>query len=298
MLSTALIVFRETLEAALFIGIVAVACRGLAGRARWLGAGVVAGMLGSMLLAAAMGEVSAWADGLGQEMVNVGILGCALLMLSYHSIWVSTHGREMAHVARSLGQGALQGHNTLWALTVAVALSVLREGAETVLFVAGFMSGHPEGLGGLLFGAAAGLLAGALLGVAIYAGMARIRTQHIFAVTQVFMLLLTASLASQLAKNLQQADVLSWGTQALWDSTAWLSDNAALAVLLHALMGYEARPSLLQLVFYGGTLIFVAGTTWLVNNRLSPHTSPPPAPAKPTDWPSSLPPSAGTTLTA
>ena len=294
MLSTALIVFRETLEAALFIGIVAVACRGLAGRARWLSAGVVAGLLGSVLLAAAMGEVSAWADGLGQEMVNAGILSCALAMLSYHSIWVSTHGREMAQEARKLGQGALQGHNTLWALTVAVALSVLREGAETVLFVSGFMSGHPEGLGGMLLGAAAGLLAGAFLGVAIYAGMARIKTQHVFAVTQVFMLLLTASLASQLAKNLQQADVLSWGAQALWDSTGLLSDNAALAVFLHALMGYEARPSVLQGVFYGVTIIFVAGTTWLVKRRAPSHQAPPQLPP---DLPTHLPPSAGSTLT-
>ena len=294
MLSTALIVFRETLEAALFIGIVAVACRGLAGRARWLSAGVVAGLLGSVLLAAAMGEVSAWADGLGQEMVNAGILSCALAMLSYHSIWVSTHGREMAQEARKLGQGALQGHNTLWALTVAVALSVLREGAETVLFVAGFMSGHPEGLSGMLLGAAAGLLAGALLGVAIYAGMARIKTQHVFAVTQVFMLLLTASLSSQLAKNLQQADVLSWGAQVMWDSTGLLSDNAALAVFLHALMGYEARPSVLQGVFYGVTIIFVAGTTWLVKRRAPSHQAPPQLPP---DLPTHLPPSAGSTLT-
>ena len=36
MFTTALIVFRESLEAALLIGIVAAATRGLAGRSRWL----------------------------------------------------------------------------------------------------------------------------------------------------------------------------------------------------------------------------------------------------------------------
>ena len=36
MLAIALIVFRETLEAALFIGIVAAATRGVPGRSRWL----------------------------------------------------------------------------------------------------------------------------------------------------------------------------------------------------------------------------------------------------------------------
>lgn len=36
MFSSALIVFRETLEAALFVGIIAAATRQIAGRARWL----------------------------------------------------------------------------------------------------------------------------------------------------------------------------------------------------------------------------------------------------------------------
>jgi high-affinity iron transporter len=87
--------------------------------------------------------------------------------------------------------------------------------------------------------------------------------------------MLTGSLASQLAKNLHQADVLSWGSQALWDSSWLLSDNAALAVLLHALMGYEARPSALQLVFYMATIILIAtATRWVSKSTTRSHDLP------------------------
>ncbi|MBC7469210.1 MAG: FTR1 family protein, partial [Ramlibacter sp.] len=96
MFATALIVFRETLEAALFVGIVAAATRGMAGRARWLASGVGAGVLGAVALAAGADKLSVLADGIGQDLVNAGILSVALAMLAWHCIWVSTHGREMS----------------------------------------------------------------------------------------------------------------------------------------------------------------------------------------------------------
>ena len=127
MFTIALIVFRESLEAALFVGIVAAATRGLAGRGRWLGAGVAAGGVGAVILALLAQQLSGWLDGLGQDVANIGILALALLMLLWHCIWVSTHSREMAGDARHLGQSVHGGRKAPWALLVVVALAVLRE---------------------------------------------------------------------------------------------------------------------------------------------------------------------------
>src|SRR4051794_4935113 len=102
MFATALIVFRESLEAALFVGIVAAATRGLPGRIGWLTGGVAAGVLGAIALAAGADKISALADGIGQDLVNASILAAALLMLAWHCIWVSTHGKEMSQEARLL----------------------------------------------------------------------------------------------------------------------------------------------------------------------------------------------------
>ncbi|HXE49360.1 MAG TPA: FTR1 family protein, partial [Ramlibacter sp.] len=63
MLAAALIVFRESLEAALFVGIVAAATRQLPGRTRWLAAGVGIGLLGALGLALTAQNVSSWFDG-------------------------------------------------------------------------------------------------------------------------------------------------------------------------------------------------------------------------------------------
>jgi high-affinity iron transporter len=262
MYATGLIVFRETLEAALFVGIVAAATRSLAGRSRWLAGGVLAGALASLLVAAGMGRISAWAEGIGQDLLNVIILSAALLMLTWHCVWVSPQAKEMAQEARRIGSAALEGASTLWALSTAIALAVLREGAESVLFVAGFMSGANDGQLSMLSGAAAGLAVGAAVGALIYWGLARIRTQYLFSVTNVLILILAGSLASQLAKTLSQAGLVVRLSEPVWDSSALLSNESSVGTLLHALVGYDASPSGLQLVFYACTI----GLIWLAAN--------------------------------
>ena len=262
MFGTAIIVFRETLEAALFVGIMAAATRGLAGRSRWLTAGVLAGSAGALALAAGAEQISALADGVGQDLVNASILALALAMLTWHCVWISNHGARAAAEARALGSSFKQGQRAPWALMIVVALSVLREGAETVLFVAGYATG--SGLTGTLTGALAGVLSGSAIGALIYLGLSRVPMQRMFAVTNTLILLLAASIASQLARALSQAGLINvWG-QPLWDTSRLLRMDSPVGTLAHALVGYDAQPSGLQIAFYAlALLVIVSGSRWV-----------------------------------
>lgn len=262
MFGTAIIVFRETLEAALFVGIMAAATRGLAGRSRWLTAGVLAGSAGALALAAGAEQISALADGVGQDLVNATILALALVMLTWHCVWVSNHGARAAAEARALGSSFKQGQRAPWALMIVVALSVLREGAETVLFVAGYATG--SGLTGTLTGALAGVLSGSAIGALIYLGLSRVPLQRMFAVTNTLILLLAASIASQLARALSQAGLINLWGQPLWDTSRVLRMDSPVGTLAHALVGYDAQPSGLQLAFYAlALLVIVSGSRWV-----------------------------------
>jgi high-affinity iron transporter len=275
MFAAALIVFRETLEAALFIGIIAAATRQLPRRGRWLAGGVVTGVAGAMLLALTAGQLSAWADGIGQDLVNIAILCVALTMLVWHCVWVSAQGRHMSLQARQLGTAVQGGQRRPWALFVAVALAVLREAAETVLFVAGALSGgSPVGAGSVLMACALGLAAGTVVGVALYAGLSRIPAQKLFTATNVLIALLAASIGGQLAQALAQAGLIERGSAPLWDSSAWLASDSALGALLRALVGYDARPSALQLGFYATVLAGISIGTRLVRRRMTVVASP------------------------
>ena len=74
MFAAALIVFRESLEASLIIGIMAAATRGISFRGRWMFAGVFAGLLVARVVALTMGGMSDMAEGMGQEEFNARLL--------------------------------------------------------------------------------------------------------------------------------------------------------------------------------------------------------------------------------
>ena len=273
MFAAALIVFRESLEAALFVGIVAAATRGLGGRGVWLAGGVAIGVLGAMVLAALAPHVSGWFDGLGQDVINIAVLSVALSMLLWHCIWVATHSKEMAMEANRLGREVQAGERKPWALLTAVALAVLREGAETVLFVGGAIPGGNTTFAEVAMAVVIGVGLGGGAGAIIYAGLSRVPTKHIFAVTNVLIAILAGSIASQLVKSLAQAGFLERWSAPVWDSSQLLAPDSALGTLLHALIGYDATPSAAQLTSYVAVLALIFVGTKLMRRWAA---SPPP----------------------
>ena len=206
MLGAAVIVFRETLEAALIIGILAAATAGTPHRAKWLSGGVAAGILGAVMLALGAEQIGEVADGIGQELMNAGILGIAVAMLAWHNIWMSRHGAQLAREAKQLGRDVKSGATDMASVAVVVAMAVLREGSETVLFLYGLIAGSETTVASTLAGTALGIGAGAFAGVALYAGFVRIPARWFFSATSALILLLAAAMAGQMARFLVQAD--------------------------------------------------------------------------------------------
>jgi len=274
MISAAIIVFRETLEAALILGIIAAATVGVPGRGRWLTAGVVAGIAGSLVVASMTEQIAGLMAGMGQELFNAAVLGIVVVMLAWHNIWMAGHGAHLAREAKQLGRDVQAGVKALPILFVVIALAVLREGSETVLFLYGMAMGSQEGLLSVLNGAVLGLSAGAVVGMALYHGFLQIPTRWFFGVTSGLILFLAAAMASHVARLLIQSDILPSLASPLWDTSALLTNDSAIGILLHTLLGYDANPAGMQVVFYIGTLTLIllgmrlaSGSTQPIGNR-------------------------------
>lgn len=255
MFGASIIVLRESLEAALLIGIVAAATRAIPGRNRWLAFGIGAGLVGSIIVAGLTEQISAWADGAGSDLFNAGVLTLAVLLLGSHNIWMASHATEMVMEARGIAHSVNEGQRDLSAIAIVVALAVLREGSESVLFLYGIMaSGEKSGvlLGGLL-----GLGVGIGSGIAIYFGLLRIPLRWFFNVTAALVLMLAAGMAGQVARFLTQADLLPPLLSPIWDSSWLLPIDSGLGITLHKLIGYEAQPTGMQFAFYFGTILVI-----------------------------------------
>ena len=278
MLATAIIVFREVLEAGLVVGIVLAAARGVPRRGVWVTSGIAAGVVGATIVAACAGAIAAAVNGIGQELFNAGILFTAVAMLGWHNIWMNRHGRELAATAALLGKAVLGGSRPLYALALVVGIAVLREGSEIVLFLYGIAIASGVGALSMLAGGILGLAGGAAIGTVIYFGLLAIPLRRLFRVTSWLILLLAAGMASQGAAFLMQANLLPSLGNGLWDTSSILSENSMVGLLLHVLIGYSAQPAGIQVVFYLATL-FIIGTLMRVMARTTPSAPSRPATA-------------------
>jgi high-affinity iron transporter len=275
MLATAIIVFREVLEASLVVGIVLAASRGVPGRGLWVTSGIAAGALGAALVAACAGAIAAAVNGVGQELFNAVILFTAVAMLGWHNIWMNRHGREMAAAAATFGKAVLGGSRPLYALALVVGIAVLREGSEIVLFLYGVALASGASAPSMLGGGILGLAGGAAIGALIYLGLLAVPLRRLFAVTSWLILLLAAGMASQGAAFLMQANLLPSLGNEIWDTSSILTENSMLGLLLHVLIGYSAQPAGIQVVFYLATLLGIGALMRVVGR------APPGAPSRP-----------------
>lgn len=266
MLASLIVVFREAFEAGLIVGVVMAATEGIAGRSAWVGAGVAAGVLGAALVAAFAGALKSVAAGAGQDVFNAGISMAAVLMLGWHQVSMASHGREMAGEITSMGRDVALGRRTLFAMAVVVAIAVVREGAEVVLFMYGIVAVGGEGWSAPMMGSIQGLGLGALVSVLLYRGLVAIPVSRLFDVTGWLIALLAAGMAGQAMATLARADLVpAWGHR-MWDTSWLLSEDSLPGRAMQMLVGYSERPMGVQLVAWGAVLM-----TLVVGARLIQH---------------------------
>jgi high-affinity iron transporter len=274
MLSSAVVVFREVFEIVLILGIVLAATRGMPRRVYAIGTGLAAGIGGAGLIAVFIDNISAFAEGLGQEIFNAAILFSAAAFIGWTLVWMKKHAREMKAHFEEIGHAVTSGKLPLMSLSMVIALAILREGSEIVLFTYGMLaSGQSAQM--IMLGSAVGLFGGAIVGVLLYMGLVRISMKHFFRVTGTLLMLLVAGMMSQGIGFLTAAGMFESLSAPVWDSSWLLSEHGVIGETLKALIGYTAQPSIMQIIVY---LLTLGGLTMII--RLSNPIIPTAAPRK------------------
>jgi high-affinity iron transporter len=266
-LAALIIVFREVFEAGLIIGIVLAVTGSVPNRNRWIGGGVLAGALAACVVAASTGALSQLFAGMGQELFNAAILGVAVVMLTWHNVWMAHHGREMAGEMRAVGEAVADGTKSLLALAVVVGVAVLREGSEVALFLYGVAASDGGSALSLAIGGLIGLALGAAVCLLTYFGLMRIPQRALFTTTTVLITLLAAGMAAQAVAFLERANWLTKLDTVVWDS-GWLLSEASIAGrTLHTLIGYTDQPTQMQLLVYIAVVVATVVLMRLTGSR-------------------------------
>ena len=257
MFSIAVVIFREVLEIALIVGVLMAATKGLPKRGPWVGMGMVLGSAGAVIIAIFADIISQAAQGMGQELMNAVILFIAAFLIGWTVLWMTRHGRGLTQHFKAVGQAVIKKERPMHTLAVVVALSVLREGAEIVMFIySAIVTGGS--VPHLVMGGLLGTGAGIAVGMAIYYGLTKVPTRQIFTVTSWLLIFLVAGMVAQGFGYLSAAGRVPEIIPAVWDSSRFMTENSILGKIMHVLIGYTERPSGIQLITYALTIAGMA----------------------------------------
>jgi high-affinity iron transporter len=293
-LPTFFVTLREGFEAALVVGIVlaAVSQSGQRHLRTWVYGGIFAGIVSSVLCGFSLETLFQTlqvafpaASPILQPMLKALIGLTAIVLLSWMLLWMTQQARTLkaeveAAVAASLQQGAG------WGVFALITTAVLREGLETVLFVA---AQFQEGMGSVL-GAIAGLLTAAILGILLFQWGVRLNIRLFFQSMGIVLLFIVGGLLVSVLKSFDAAllayanlnpGTLMCGESAtascvlgplVWDASRILPDREFPGVVLKMLLGYRDRMYTLPIIGY---IIFwlTLGRTYLKTLR-APTTPP------------------------
>jgi high-affinity iron transporter len=246
LLTSVILILQEILEAAMLISILAVISRQQQRQLTWLPAGLLSGGILALLYAANMRSISEWFDYVGQEVVNAALqvsIALAIVLLT----WLVCAARARGSLEQNR-PGTSLDRRFVHVAALTISLAVTREGSEIAVYLGGFMQ-QPDKLQAVLTGSAIGAGIGISFGFLIYYGLLALRGRHGAWLPLLLLGLFCGNMLSQSALQLTQADLLPAGPF-LWDSSAWLPESSVIGRLLYALVGYESRPSALEVCAY------------------------------------------------
>jgi high-affinity iron transporter len=307
-LPTFFVTLREGVEAALVVGIVLAALK-KANQSRlnlWVYAGIFVGLLSSALVGAIFLSIIQTLEVANQlyapvikPLLEAIISTVAIALLSWMLIWMTQQARQVKSTVESVVDTTLnQGTAAGWGVFSLILAAVLREGFETVLFIAAqFQAGVMP-----VMGAMGGLVTATGIGVLLFKWGVKINLRLFFQIMGVVLLLIVGGLILSALKNFdaaaatyaqlnpaqdwciyseQKAGYVSCILGPLaWDTSAILSDRQFPGIVLRTLFGYRERLYMLQV---GSYVLFwlTVGTLYFQSLARSSQASKPSEALKP-----------------
>ena len=263
-----LVTFRETLEAALIIGILYTFLlkserMDLAPR---LWGGVAVALVGSILVAILFQLLAGGMSGRLEKIFEGSVMLLAAVVLSTMIVWMARN-KNIARDLEGRAQSALTGHGYAGIGIFALAfVAVFREGIETVLFLYGVLSNQ----GGLSFMASlAGGMGAVAIGYLIFVQGKRVPLKSFFNVSSVLLILFAAGLIAHGIHEFQEVGIIPYGAP-IWDvnpplrldgSYPLLHEKGVLGAIAKGLFGWNGDPSLQEVMAWSMSVLGI-GFLW------------------------------------
>jgi high-affinity iron transporter len=266
MIESFVIALREGIEAALIVGIILGYLKkvGAENLAKPVYYGVGLGVLASIGVAGFFLLLRVEFQGKYEQLFEGITMLVAAVILTTMILWMRNNSKTFSEDMREKVETALTKRQS-YGLASLAFVSILREGIETVLFLgsASFTSSGVQ----LLVGGGLGLGLAVLIGVAIMKYSVRLDLRTFFNVTGILLILFAAGLVGRSILEFQEAGVIAPVIEHVYDINWLINGQSNAGSILTALLGYDASPSLAEVLGYVGYWVLIS--FWMYRDTLS-----------------------------
>ena len=254
MINALIVVYRESFEALLIVGLLYsfLMRQGASKKAfRALVFGVFGGLLISAALATAIHFAESEFEGQALDLFQFAMVVLAVFLITHMCIWMRVHGRTLKSELEQQASKSLQTGKLL-SLGTLTAIAVGREGSETVIFLYGLMAESLEAGKALPFVgmALAGLFLGILTWYAFQTGFRYFSQRAYFTFSTILLFITAGSMTMSVAGKMIEFDWIGFGREELWDTSWLLSSNSKLGSIMQLITGYQDRPTVFAVSLY------------------------------------------------
>ena len=262
-----LITFREALEAALIVGILAAYLKKI-GREdlnRYLLTGVFAAVIASIVVGGGAAYVYGGLSGVSEKLFEGSASILATVVLTYMIFWMARNARGIrGQLEEKVHTSVTRGY--VYGISLLAFIAVAREGLETVLFLTAFAV---QDFAATLTGLIIGVTAVVGLSFLMMRGVYRLDLQKFFKYTSVLLLIFAAGLLGYgVHEFIEAAEVsgIEIGPIAAHafdinppDTDNIFHEKGVVGSILKALVGYDGNPEWLRVISYAGYWIVIGG---------------------------------------
>jgi len=258
--ATFLIVFRETLEAGLVVGIILTVLSQLGAQRYFnhvylsIGLAIVASVAAAWGLSAVTANVRGDLEKIIEGVVSLVACG----VLTYMVIWMKKQSLKMKSSIESRLTAAVSTND----LAVMISLpfvAVFREGAETVLFLKAVSMQSAQSVSWI--GGLSGVGLAAVITAAIFAWGKKISLKPFFQTTSILLVFVAAGLLAYGIHELEEVGWIDGIIYPIWNINHILNEKEGVGSFLKALFGYNGNPSLVE---FGAYLTYLAAALHFV----------------------------------
>jgi high-affinity iron transporter len=249
MLNAFFVVWRESLEALLVIGILFAWLKADGDRRglRALFIGVAAGVGLALVLGWGILNAQDELTGDALEIFQIAAMTLAAALIVQMVFWMKKHGRKLkANLETQLAEARTQQGQ--WGIIIVATLAVAREGAETVIFLYGLALGGE--VSALISGALGGFAVAILTAWAAAKSLAWLPIGRLLSLSSFLLLVLASSMLVTASDHMIGMDWLPTLIDPVWNTSALLDDNGGFGRLIHDFAGYRAQPALSTLLIW------------------------------------------------